>query len=82
MQHLREARQPKPPKGARGQTPTHKQVFLWAGVSSSSYKRLMRDPDYWRCMEVQALEDLLKRLGFDLMVCVGSASTLKVPLRA
>lgn len=49
-----------------------------AGMSETSYKRFMRDPDYWRGMDVEAIDRLLKGLGFDLMVCVGPASLLKV----
>jgi hypothetical protein len=52
-----------------------------AGLSDTSYKRFMRDPDYWRRMDVENLDRLLRGLGFDLMVCVGPASLLKVPPR-
>lgn len=52
-----------------------------AGLSDTSYKRFMRDPEYWRRMDVDTLDRLLKGLGFDLMVCVGPASLIKAPPR-
>ena len=53
-----------------------------AGISTTSYKRIVANPDYHKSLRVETLDRLLKGLGFDLMVCVGPASLIKVPPRA
>lgn len=55
--------------------------LMRAGISRSNYKRILADPEYHQSMRVETLERLLKGLGFDLMVCVGPASLIKVPPR-
>lgn len=56
-----------------------KQPLVRAGISPTNYKRILADQGYYKGMQVETLDRLLKGLGFDLMVCIGPTSLVKVP---